>query len=139
MKICIILIGAPGSGKTTYCRDHLNDYTRISQDDAGLTGHMEEFNKAIINYKNIVVDRMNFNRKQRERYIYPAMNNGYYIKIIHLDIDRDTCFNRIVNREDHPTIEKGDNITANKALDCFFNNFEPVDQFEYDEYERIIK
>ena len=116
MKELVILIGPPGSGKTTYCKNHLKDYRRISQDDMGRHESMKVFKDAIkFGAEKIVIDRMNFDMAQRMRFVLPATRAGYSIKYLMFDVLDDNfnkLFKRIVERDQHPTINLGDYRTA---------------------------
>jgi len=119
-KQLIILVGPPGSGKSSLSVQQ--GFTRVSQDDQGKGGHMEVFNRAIEAGENIIVDRMNFNKEQRWRYIKEAGNAGYHIEIVTLFVPYDVCLKRCIARKDHPTIKDEENARA--ALRTFFTKFE---------------
>lgn len=155
MKL-IILCGPPGSGKTTLCKEQYKDYVRISQDDFGKE-HLKLFTKALDEKKNIIVDRMGFNKQQRMRYIEPAKNLNYEIKIVVLHQSSKTCMERMMKRENHPTInglkltyftpEGEDDYymsvvhleekekSAKAALHTFFKGYERPLESEADEIE----
>jgi len=139
VKILVLVIGPPGSGKTTYCRTTLKEYYHVSQDEMGQIEHRQVFLNAIERgERRIVIDRMNFNVAQRARYIIPAVRAGYKIKLIGVCIDSNNfnkCFDRAINRESHPTIAQGDMQTLSKVLHFFYNAYEPPKDFEYDEWE----
>lgn len=159
MKL-VMLVGPAGSGKSTYCRDlSATGYNRISQDDQGKAGHMEYFNICIENGAPVVIDRMNFDKKQRNRYIEPARAAGYTIEIVVFHVPRQVCFERMMARENHPTIngitgrqvpgnesalsEFKETILeekakqANSALDTFFTKYERVEDTEADTVIRL--
>lgn len=122
-KYCIILIGAPGSGKSTHAyKAEKTGYVRVSQDDQGREGHRELFATAISEGKNVIVDRMNFNKIQRRDYILKAKEAGYTIIARTFFVSHATCFERMSLREDHPTIKGPGN--ALNALHTFYSKFE---------------
>lgn len=132
MPTLTILVGPPGSGKSTLANELNASY--VNQ-DLQKEQHLEVFNRAIIARDNIVVDRMNFNKKQRERYLEPARKAGYKTKIIVLHVPKETCFSRCTKREGHPTIQDAE--TAKKAIHFFFKSYEKVEDNEADEVERL--
>src|SRR5690606_20807845 len=120
------LVGPPGSGKSTLAKEYeARMYRRISQDDQGKNGHMEEFNNVIIANRDIVIDRMNFNKQQRQKFTNSmAVLVGYNVKIIVLHENYDTCLKRMLKRienEGHPTIKNEENARA--ALHTFFSKY----------------
>lgn len=145
MKELLLLIGPPGSGKTTYCEKFLipSGYTHVSQDNhkGNREAVYKEFMQALNEGKDkIVIDRMNFNVKQRERWIIPARNLGY--KIIGLDFVVSNIFReRAKARTDHQTLkaEKVDEVT-----DIYIKNYQmgyswdaelkKYESTEFDEY-----
>lgn len=136
MKQIIILVGPPGSGKSTLAKEYeAKGYIRVSQDDQGKLNHMSVFGSAIFANRDIVVDRMNFDKKQREKYFTPAKLAGYKTKIIVLHQPQAVCLERMLKREGHPTItdEKG----ARSALHTFFTKYERSTQDEADEVEFV--
>jgi hypothetical protein len=48
---------------------HFGEYQYVNQDSQGKTGHMKEFEDAVAAGRSIIVDRMNFNKDQRNRYL----------------------------------------------------------------------
>lgn len=115
----VILIGAPGSGKSTYCKEQLAGYLRISQDEQGKDGHRKVYQDALAaRVPYIVIDRMNHVEYQRERYAKPAREAGYSVRYVRFKESFEVCLQRIVARENHPTIK--DEATARLALGTFF-------------------
>jgi len=135
MKTLVVLVGPIGAGKSTSCK-HYSNYTRINQDELGSKGHRKAFKEALDSGEElIVIDRMNFNSIQRSRYIVPAREAGYSIHIIEFKTPRATCLERVVSRYNHPTVAANDEALANKILDFYEENYEPVTRIEYDIYE----
>lgn len=109
----VVLIGLPGSGKTTWIRDNLPKHIRISHDElsASLTGdwkrsmvgvyHMvEEFiaRTALMTGYNIVIDRTNYHEKTQERWRYIAESTGADIRFVHVTCSVNTCVERMKER-----------------------------------------
>lgn len=138
-KELILLIGPIGSGKTTFAKELLDDCSvRISQDDQGKKGHMNLFKEALkMGVSRLIVDRMNFNKAQREKYINPAREAGYVITIFEFKTCPLICTDRVVKRKDHPTIAEGDYKTAIEVRQLYNANYEPVTPNEYDNYNLV--
>lgn len=122
MKELIILVGMQGCGKTHYCQSVLAGYARVSQDEgpghfAGVLRCLCELMEA--EAEQIVIDRINPLRWQRERFAALARTHGYRVKIIYFDVDRGLCEQRILTRKDHPT------LAAEKMKEAL-NRFEKV-------------
>lgn len=131
----VLLVGPPGSGKTIIAEQYEKDgYIRISQDKQGKEGHRLEFSKALFEEKNIIVDRLNFDLEQRNRYLKVAKQLGYTTKIVVLHENRTTCLERCLSREHHETIKNKED--ASRALDMFFRKYERVKDYEADVVER---
>lgn len=138
-----LLVGPPGSGKSTLAktivgngkhmigRPDLADTVYINQDSQGKFQHMENFREAVRQGKHIIVDRMNFNKAQRNNYLSQVRDKGYKTKIVVLHESYDTCFDRIMKRENHETIKDEDN--ARGALKTFFGMYERPEEGEADE------
>jgi predicted kinase len=137
-----VLVGPPGSGKSTLAKkiiDHTpDDIDRpqpvyINQDSQGRDGHMALFQEALANGKDIIVDRMGFDRNQRNRYIFPASGRGYDTRIIVLHQPYRVCLERALARTEHETIK--DEKAARSALSTFFSKYERPEQGEAGEIE----
>lgn len=135
MKTLHMMIGPPGSGKSTLAKKLESEgYVRVSQDDQGVD-HFHVFDTAMLAGQNIVLDRMNFNKQQRDRYVGHCRDNGYRIEFTVIHQNRQTCFERCLARTDHPTIKDGK--SASSALTTFFSKYERPEDSEADVVNRI--
>lgn len=131
MKHLIVLVGLPGSGKSTYCKNYPN-YVRISQDDQGKKGHKKIFDDALVVGSDLIIDRCNFNKSQRNRYLVPAKEAGYKTSIVYLTTPLVECVTRIKERTDHPNLN-GTNPIMETVVLGFDAIMDPPDSDEADE------
>ncbi len=131
-----MLIGLPGSGKSWYALNKLNDGVRINQDEMGGDGHLKAFCKCLTDGYSAVVDRVNFDREQRARYIGPARAKGYRVVCIWFDADQAVCLERLSGRKGHPNVAEGDD--HERILERFVNRMAFPTEDEYDELRVIL-
>ena len=74
-----------------------------------------------MDHQNIIVDRINHTKEQRQRYLAPAKAAGYSTEIVVLHEPYEVCLKRCIERKDHPTIK--DEATAKKALHMFYTKY----------------
>lgn len=123
MKTLILTVGSAGSGKSTWAKkfiDRSEHWVYVSQDEQGRDGHIIKFNVAIALGQNVIVDRMNFSPEQRKPYIELAKKSGYKVIVKYFNLPYKFCLNRMLNRENHPTIKKGDLKTCREVLDMYW-------------------
>lgn len=130
-----LMVGPPGSGKSTYAKTLVEQGFVYANQDLQGRGYLDVLEKAVAEGKNVVVDRMNFDKKQRSQLISLARPSGYAIQIVVLHESQQTCFDRMIKRENHPTIK--DESSARRALNTFFSKYERVEDSEADIVKRI--
>jgi len=137
-KTLILCVGCMGSGKTYFVKNFLNGhgFARVSQDEHGRIQHRQMYERLISEGKNIVIDRMNFDKKQRERYIFPARRCGYQIVLLWFPTLREICKTRMENRIGHPSIGQDDD--HNKMLDWYETVFVKPTLDEYDKFFNML-
>jgi GTPase SAR1 family protein len=122
-KELILLIGPPGVGKTYYCNKFMNHFIRVSQDEQGKVGHFNLFLSCLKDEEDrVLVDRMNFNKKQRSKYITPAIERDYNIHgLVFVDWMEDILVDHIAKRSSHPTLQLD---KAKEVIEFYSKNFE---------------
>jgi predicted kinase len=135
-KNLIVCVGCIGSGKSTFSKEFKEggDF-RVSQDEQGRVGHYEEFLGAIkIGFPRVIIDRMNFNKQQRAKYIEPARKMGYAITIVEFKTCPLICRERALNRQGHPTIGPNQPELVDKIIKFYHEAYEEPTIDEYDNY-----
>lgn len=133
MKTLVILVGIPGSGKTSYAQELVNlGYVRISQDavNGNRAKTTEAFNNALNEGKNIVLDRCNINKDQRRPWVNKAMSAGYEERIAVLfETTKEECVERVSKRKGHETIPETTPIDKIKRIVYGFHSSKEDPQF----------
>ena len=135
----IILVGLPGSGKSTYAKKNFPNYHIISQDEfGGNRGQFfEAFREALTNNENIVIDRCNHLISARKELAALAKIAGYTnIRIVHIHAQKGVCIQRLLKRTDHGTISTKSDAVG--IVGTFYNSFQRPSLDEEIPYETII-
>lgn len=110
MPSCMImLMGLPGSGKTTLSSEFLKYYPEniihVNQDDFGKKNALSTFMDNIKGNNVIILDRCNLTIQDRKYWMdmYTNSSNNKIIGIYY-DLGEDICIDRVKNRENHPTL-----------------------------------
>lgn len=106
----IMLIGRPGSGKTTYAENLIatnpNEIVRVSQDvnKGDRTKTWDEYKRLLDSGVDVILDRCNISVKQRSPWINYAKQHNYKIEGVYLAVSREVCVERILTRANHETV-----------------------------------
>ena len=134
----VMLVGAPGSGKTTYA-ENLFGYARIGVDNCHSKSELKRRAFGLAGkISRVVMDGTFRFKNERQFYLTMAKNEGYETKIIYFDVPYKVCLERLMNRAHHPTLDNSDEKKVKQALGDFFKRFEEIEDGEADEI-KIIK
>lgn len=116
--VCYLMVGIPGSGKSTWIKNHLpKDINVISRDkiraeigitkdvdNKGVGSHQEEMKvtsiendyikKAIKKKETFVIDDTNYRRKDRKKTIQFLRSLGTYVIGVNVETPLETCIKR---------------------------------------------
>jgi bifunctional polynucleotide phosphatase/kinase len=102
-KELVVMIGAPGSGKSAWIRKTLSEYYRVSQDELGSRDKcMRAVRDALAQNKKVVVDNTNPTMEVRALYIDLARQASAVVRCVHITTPRKLAEHLNAMREDHP-------------------------------------
>lgn len=131
-RTMFILIGLPGSGKSTFSRKlDSKKFQRFCQDEVtgatnprrALEGQLQLALKH--DRRHVVIDRCNFNAQQRSTWVRYAQQHGLQVIFIWFQRSEDQCREAILHRlqtETHGSIKNEENM--NSALDFMTGAFQ---------------
>ena len=95
-----ILVGSPGSGKSTFTFNHLKDYVRINRDTLKTKEKcLSEAEKNMKLGKNVVIDNTNPTKDDRKPYIDLAVANNYKCICFYFDFTKELVMHLDNQRE----------------------------------------
>ena len=123
--IALVMSGAPGAGKSSFCASlPKDDWAVVNQDTAGRGGKqgtraqcVEAMRRALlITKKNVAIDRCGLTPEQRETFVSVAAECDAEAHALFLDPPRDALFERLRKRTGHPTIADGGGVGVCKRM-----------------------
>lgn len=114
----VLLVGLPGSGKSTLSKQEFSNYAYINQDSLGSKDNCVFLYKECLSKNmNIIVDRCNQDKKQRKLWINIALQYGVEsVNCIYLDVNEEECIARILSRKNHETILENFPISKKRSI-----------------------
>lgn len=106
----IILVGLPGSGKSTFCDLFSSNELKVNILNQDLIGRKlceESLLKSIKEYDITILDRVNVTKEDRKYWLKLSLLSPKQCLCIYLSTPKFICIDRVKNRENHPTIRKG--------------------------------
>ena len=124
MAIMAIMIGIQASGKSSFCKSNLQEYTRINLDELNTRNKeriaiMETIQSGV----DIVIDNTNPTKGDRGKYISIARSHGYDVVGYFMQSKLQDCIDRNEQREGKASVPR-------KAIACTSNKLEIPDYSE---------
>lgn len=134
-----ILVGKPGSGKSTYANEEFlkRSVVIVNQDTLGSRKMcLKLMEKALKDNMDVIVDRTNINIKQRGYFIELAQKYKAEIHCVEFFSSNEKCIERIQKRKNHKTIPSDYSVDKITEIVVKFSNDYEVPKFE-ESFSRI--
>lgn len=117
----IIMVGPPGSGKTYYSKNYINNYEYINRDtEKTITRCLKLCEKYIVLKKNVVIDNTNPSKKSRKPFIDIAKKYNINIRCINFITSFDLCIHNNIYRN----LTTDVNVVPKIVYNIYNKNFE---------------
>ena|SRR5579872_1613529 len=96
----VVLVGIPGSGKTTLARSSFPNHKRINLDTLHTRNKEdEEIANALSNGRDIIIDNTNTTKKSRSKYVQMAKLFGVQVRAIYVKAPVELALERNASRQ----------------------------------------
>jgi len=96
----VVLVGIPGSGKTTLALSSYPNHKRINLDTLHTRNKEdEEISNALANGQDLIIDNTNTTKKSRSKYVQMAKLFGVSIRAVYLQCPLELALERNAHRE----------------------------------------
>ena len=139
-KEAIILIGSPGSGKSTFCENNLTTkgYIRINQDTLKTREKVIKcMEQNLKEGKNIVIDSTNPQKNGRIEFIKICKKYGYYVRAFNLDIPKELAMHLNNLRSINKNRKHLSGYVNAIPIHSFYKNYEEPSKSEG--FDEIVK
>lgn len=133
IHIVVILMGCPGSGKTTLGKRLAEQFNGLYLDQDMFQTKAKQYhgaiNQAIIeDRKLIILGKSHHLYNVRDR-LYEVLPDNYFRLFIEFSRDKEVCLSRIQNRKNHSNLN-GDTPNLEKIIDYFVDSIQSVSEDE---------
>ena len=131
----IVMVGIPGSGKSTIARNRFPNHKRVSLDLVNTRQKEdEEIANCLMNGKDIVIDNTNTTRRSRQKYIDAAKLFGVSISAVYLQCPLDVALERNASRVGKERVPDNAVRFYNKILQrpSVEEGFDSVEEISYE-------
>lgn len=136
----IILVGSPGSGKSTYCSNELTPrkYIRINQDSLKTEKNcIQKAKEELEKGSSVVIDNTNGKKAKREIFIALAKERKIPVRCFIMKVEKDLAFHLNHQREINREREHFSGAVNNIPIHSFFKYYEEPKKEEG--YEEIVE
>ncbi|CAM9319329.1 unnamed protein product [Ectocarpus sp. 12 AP-2014] len=123
----VVLVGPPGGGKSTLCKDRLPDHARINQDELKSLKRCErEAGERLRGGRSVVIDATNAGRGTRAGWLDLARQHGATARCIYLTTPKEACFHLNAFRGCNPWSPEGERrIVPDVVIHTWFKYLDP--------------